>query len=221
MRYTIAFTLVGLALLLSGCGPTDEEAARAVMMVTPLVYLAGLGLMALMAFLWRKLKPELSLKWKPLLVGLILAIIIGALSFVGVTIETPKDSGWFTSTTDGIEGVMEWFWAALIFYGTSYLTLLLVCWRIWLWRRPATAFSWSWIPVNLLMLLPCLPMILGYKFMGYKFISDFAEIIWIIPGYVGLVTAPLFIIALIEVWVRFRHRKAGTITLSPAGEMDT
>jgi len=173
------------------------------MMVTPIVYLVGLGLMALMAFLWRKLKPNLSLKWKPLLVGLILALIIGSLSFVGVTKDSPKDAKLFTSTTDGIEGVMEWSLAALILFGTSYLSLLLVCWRIWLWRRPATAFSWSWLPVCLLMLLPCLPMVLGYSF-----ISDVAVTIWILPGYSGLVTAPLFMIALIEVWVRFRHNKS-------------
>lgn len=210
MHPRIPFTLMLSGLLLSGCGPTNEEAARAVMMATPFVYGAGLGLMALMAFLWRKLDPDLGINWRPALIGLAAAGGVGLLSFVGVTDVPTTDP--LNSTTNGIAGVAEWLPSALIAYGTSYLALLLVCWRIWLWLRPQTAFTWAYLPVLIMQLAPCPPMIFGLWEH-----HDEVWLLWILPGYVGMVTGPLFLIALIEVMVRIlRRKKAARAQQSPS-----
>jgi len=196
--------------LLSGCGPSEEEAARAVMMATPIVYLAGMGIMALMLFLWRKLEPRLGINWRPVLLGLALACVIGLLSIVGVTTDPPPDtngdSPWGRATTDGIPGVVGWLGIAIIFYGTSYLALLLVSWRIWLWRRPATAFTWAWVPVLFVMLAPCATMIMfsGNRSDAMRFFAEAVVGLWGFPGFMGMVTVPLLLIALTEVWVRVR-----------------
>ena len=207
MRYRNLILFGTTSLLLSGCGPSDEEAARAVMMATPLVYLAGMGIMALMLFLWRKLEPRLGINWRPVVLGLALACVIGLLSIVGVTPGPPAANSGVT-TTNGIPGVVEWVGFAIILYGTSYLSLLLVIWRIWLWRRPATAFTWAWTPVLFVMLAPC-PMILSSDKDGaaMNFFSEAAPGLWAFPGLVGMVTGPLLLLALIEVWVRIRQRR--------------
>ena len=153
--------------------------------------------------------PDLGIDWKPALIGLAVTGGVCLLSFVGVT-DVPETDP-LNSTTNGIAGVAEWFPTALIAYGASYLALLLVCWRIWLWLRPRTAFTWAHLPVLILQLAPCPPMIFG---LWEK--HDEVWLVWILPGYVGMVTGPLFLIALIEVMVRIlRRKKAARAQQSP------
>jgi hypothetical protein len=195
MRCRNLIVFATASLLLSGCGPSDEESARAVMMATPIAYLAGMGIMALMLFLWRKLEPRLGINWRAVLLGLALACVIGVLSIVGVT-------------NDEFPGVFAWVGVAIILYGTSYLSLLLVIWRIWLWGRPATAFTWAWAPVLFVMLAPCPLILLSNE--HNPAMNRFAEAsfgLWAFPGFAGIVTGPLLLLALIEVWVRIRQRR--------------
>ena len=208
MRYRNLIAFGTASLLLSGCGPSDEEAARAVMMATPLVYLSGMGVMALMLFLWRELEPRLGINWRPVLLGLALACVIGLLSIVGVTTDPPAANSGDT-TTDGIPGVFEWLGHSIFLYGASYLSLLLVSWRIWLWRRPATAFTWAWTPVLFVMMAPCPAMIMfgGEHSAAMRHFEEAALSLWVFPGYAGMVTGPLLLLALIEVWVRIRRKR--------------
>jgi uncharacterized membrane protein len=207
MRCRNLIVFATASLLLSGCGPSQEESARAVMMATPVVYLAGMGIMALMLFLWRKLEPRLGINWNPVLLGLALACVIGLLSIVGVTNDPPNTQG--RTATDGIPGVVEWVGFAIVFYGTSYLSVLLVIWRIWLWRRPATAFTWAWTPVLFVMMAPCPAMIMstGEHSVAMHYFSEAGRFFWTFPGFIGMVTGPLLLLALIEVWVRIRQRR--------------
>lgn len=187
VRHAIPF----LALFLcahgqASCGPTDEEAARAVMFAAPIVFLAGMGLLRLMLWLWRKLKPGLTVRWKPALVILGVLVLGQVISFLGLSEDAY---------------VSEWYFAALILMGTSFLTVLLVIWRIWAFFSPDRAFTWAYLPATVLMFWPC-PFMLFSTAVDW----DFAVVIfWIFPGYMGMVTGVLLAGLIIEIAVRI-HR---------------
>lgn len=185
VRHAIPF----LALFLcahgpSSCGPTDEEAARAVMFAAPIVFLVGMGFLRLLLWLWRKRQP-VTVRWKPALVILAVLMLGQVISFLGLS-DTAL--------------VSEWYWAALVLMGTSFLTVLLVIWRIWAFFSPDMAFTWSYLPAVVLMLWPC-------PFMLFSTATewDFAVVIfWIFPGYMGIVPGILLAILIIEIVVRIR-----------------
>ena len=185
LRHAIPF----LALFLcahgpSSCGPTYEEAARAVMFAAPFAFVAGMGLLRLMLWLWRKRKP-VTVRWKPALVALGVLVFGHIISFLGLS-ETAY--------------VSEWYIAALVLMGASYLTVLLFIWRIWFFFAPNKAFTWSFLPAVILMFWPC-PLMLFSTGMDW----DFAVVIfWIFPGYMGVVTGILLAILIIEIVVRIR-----------------
>ena len=188
VRHAIPF----LALFLcahgpSSCGPTDEEAARAVMFAGPIVFLAGMGLLRLLLWLWRKRKP-VTVRWKPALVVLGVLVLGQIISFLGLSENAY---------------VSEWYIAALVLMGASYLTVLLLTWRIWFFFAPDTAFTWSYLPPAALMFWPC-------PFMLFSTAADwdFAVVIfWIFPGYMGVVPAILLAILIIEILVRIRRAR--------------
>jgi hypothetical protein len=60
MRCRNLIVFATASLLLSGCGPSQEESARAVMMATPIVYLAGMGIMSLCSFCGENWNPVLG-----------------------------------------------------------------------------------------------------------------------------------------------------------------
>jgi uncharacterized membrane protein len=197
-------TLTGLAVLPTGCGPSDEQAARAIMLVSPGVFAIGLGLLAGLAWLWRKLDPGLRIEARPIWIGFAITLALAALSLLGVSQPEPT-STWETET-GGIPGVLEWVPMALIVFGSSYLTLLLVGWRMWLLSAPASAFSWSYVPAMVILLGPCPIMAFGATH-DWMAVTIF---VWAFPGYWGLVTAPLLLALVAEVLVRIHHRKERT-----------
>ena len=170
------------------CGPSNEEAARAVLFAAPFALLAGAGLLRFLLWLWRKRRPELDMKWKPSLVGL---AVLGAglvLSFLGIR-----------------EGVnpFEWYPAALLGMGTSYLAVLLLTWRIWLWIHPRTAFTWSFLVPVVAMFWPCPILLLA----GSPAWGDLMVVVWIIPGYVGAVPGGMLAVLVGESLIRIRMAK--------------
>ena len=186
---TIRHAIPFLALFLcahgpGSCGPTDEEAARAVMFAGPIVFLAGMGLLRLLLWLWRKRKP-VAVRWKPALVVLGVLVLGQVISFAGLSENAY---------------VSEWYWAALVLMGTSFLTVLLVIWRIWAFFSPDTAFTWAYLPTAVLMFWPCPFMLFSTEVQW-----DFAVVIfWIFPGYMGLVTGIILAGLIIEIVVRIR-----------------
>ena len=183
-----AIPLLALFLCAHGqasCGPSDEEAARAVMFAAPFAFVAGMGLLRLMLWLWRKYQPVPAVRWKPALVVLGVLVLGQIISFLGLSENTY---------------VSEWYIAALVLMGTSYLTILLLTWRIWFFFSPSKAFTWAFLPVVILMFWPC-PFMLASTAVDW----DFAVVIfWIFPGYMGVVTGILLAILIIEVVVRIR-----------------
>jgi hypothetical protein len=171
------------------CGPDNEEAARAVMFSAPLALAAGMGLLACMLWLWRKVRPELSIDWKPSLVTLAVLGLGLLLSFVGMSEEAE---------------VARWYPAGLLAMGVSYLAVLLVAWRIWLLAEPRRAFTWSFLPAMVIMLWPC-PFMLAW---GSESWEGIMLVLWVLPGYMGLVCGPLLAVLIIEVVVRlYLNRK--------------
>lgn len=188
VRHAIPFLALFLCAHGPGsCGPTDEEAARAVMFAGPIVFLAGMGLLRLLLWLWRKRKP-VTVRWKPALVVLGVLVLGQIISFLGLSENAY---------------VSEWYIAALVLMGASYLTVLLLTWRIWFFFAPDTAFTWSYLPAAVLMFWPC-------PFMLFSTAADwdFAVVIfWIFPGYMGVVPAILLAILIIEILVRIRRAR--------------
>jgi hypothetical protein len=154
------------------------------MFAAPFAFVAGMGLLRLLLWLWRKRKP-VTVRWKPALVVLGVLVLGQVISFLGLS-----DNAY----------VSEWYIAALVLMGASYLTVLLLTWRIWFFFSPDKAFTWSYLPAVVLMFWPC-------PFMLFSTAADwdFAVVIfWIFPGYMGVVTAILLAVLIIEIVVRIR-----------------
>ncbi len=182
------------------CGPSDAEAAAAVLLATPaVVLLAGVLLQALAA-LWRRFVPGLRMAWGPTLLAAAASLLLVPLALAG---------------PESLHGALEWFVAALWLYGTSYVSVLVVTWRIAAFASPAWAFKYAhFVPLGGFV-LPAVPLLFAGSesddFLGY----------WVFPGYAGIVAGILYGIVLIEALVRFfvagsRAQKHGAVP-APAG----
>jgi hypothetical protein len=175
--------------VLAGCGPTTEEAAGAVLVALPLVLLAGHLFIRLLVWLWRPLRPGLPLAATPLLC----ASAVAGCGAVAVAVILG-------------ERALEWAPMALWLFGTSYLTLLFVAWRIWLACEPASASSWSFFAPLSLTILPGLPLLFGVA-------GQYAEsvlFVWIVVGYGGIVSGGILVLLLAEVLIHRYRRAAAT-----------
>jgi hypothetical protein len=97
----------------------------------------------------------------------------------------------------------DWLFAAFLAVGSSYLSLLLLCIRLSVFpslsKLQRHTYYLPWLVLY--------PSALYFAFFGST-TSDAGDIhvqLWIMPGYMGLVTGPLLILALFEVLVR-RHQ---------------
>jgi hypothetical protein len=172
--------------LLAGCGPTPREAAAAVLVALPVALLVGHLLVRLLVWLWRPVR-RLPLSARPALVAAGVA--------AAVAVATAVIAG---------EDALDWVGAALVLFGTSYLTLLLVVWRLWLLLDAVTASSWSFVPVVSISVLPGIPLLLGVS-------GDYADLVlvaWVLPGYGGTVAGPLLVLLVVEALVRRFARRS-------------
>ncbi len=172
------------------CGPTAEDAGRSVMVAAPCAFVVGIGILMLLLRLWRRGRhKDLRLRQRPL-IQTTLVLVGGA----GVALLSAIWSPW----------AMKWIGIALLASGTSYLTLMLVTWRIWFAVKPADSFRWAPLAALLVYWLPALVAAAGL-------ISDAAAskhlgAVWVLPGYFGMVTGPLVLGLLLEAY--FRGRRA-------------
>lgn len=207
----IRFWLIALFLLIGnlGCGPTNKEAARAVILVSPVVLAIGFGIGYGLHKLWQRRWPEVSIDRRPCLI--LVTVLTCAACILGMKDEP------------GLR-VWEWAVAALWLFGTSYLTLFLLCWRVWLRVRREYAFTWAAPATMAFMVAPAFPI-------GLDLLSgapvDIALGMWILPGYLGAISGPLLLSAVLEAWLRNR---TGTqtpvadnqeVTNAPADTADT
>jgi hypothetical protein len=181
--------LVALACV-SGCGPKAREASVAVLVVAGAIVVLANAIVGLLWLLWRRVRPELGFGWRPF-------VVVGlALSGVGL-VATALPHG----------DMMEWLALALWAAGTSYLTFFLLVWRI---RVPApNGLAWAHAIAGTLIFLPALP----FAFVG----SPDAELpdalmwLWVLPGYAGMVSGPLFVLLGLEALVRWRKVRRGGV----------
>lgn len=170
------FTFLG-----SDCEPSGSEAAGAVMMASPLVFLGGLAMLAILRSLWQPLigpRPLLKKLHAQTLLGLLVAALIG--NFVAVEAS-------------------EWAKIAIWAFGTSYLSVLLVVWRVWLYKASESAFVLAPVATIAGLLVPVPFLILAPLREEHKELKDAIVMIpWFVPGMLGYVTFPLFVAAVFE-----------------------
>jgi hypothetical protein len=169
--------------LLAGCGPTSREAGQAILGAAPVFVAAGPGILSLLFLCWQGARPEVTMRRRPNVVPL--GIALGA--SVVVIVAAPD--------------AREWIVPAMQLAGTSYLTLLLVTWRIWMFKEPRGAFAWSWVPAFALIWLSAAVMAVV---PDHPYDDGIVYFVWVMPGWGGLVAGPLLVVLLVEALVRRR-----------------
>jgi hypothetical protein len=184
MRAAIVLA-IALAASPSRCGPTNAEAGQAVLLVSPLVLLVGLGLLRLLFFAWRGRWSDGGLRLGPngVLFALLVLIAIGAAA---------------TSSR-------AWGWAgfALWLFGCSYLSLLLLAWRIWFFVNASSAFRWA--PTAAMVPNTIVSLVTAAGWIQ----EESVQLVWVAPGYGGWISGGLFLVLLVEAIVRGRARRRG------------
>ncbi len=180
--------LIMLAVLAGGCGPTNQEVGQAVLWAAPLITLVGMAIAWGYASLWRQLVPGLRLDVRP---GMIVAAVQSAVALA--TLIAPE-----------IEP--DLILVAIHLVGTSAVAAAILGLRLSVYRS-ARSYSWAWLTPWIVLYPPALILALMGDAAGSG--GDLALYIWILPGYGGVVTGPIALLALVEVLVRrARARRA-------------
>jgi hypothetical protein len=186
-RVLIAALLL-LCAICGSCGPSPAEEGGAVLLASPLVFLVGLAVLRLFLFLWRPLLGEARMRWRPLAVTF--AALLGLAALGGAATGS---------------GGYDWMGTAFLAFGASYLSIVLILFRVLVHSSPANAFTWPPIVVMAVMLLPAPWLALG----GGAEAADLISMVWVFPGFFGYATLPIAVLMMIELIVRrIRHASA-------------
>ncbi len=203
------FVLVAivLALLFHGgsCMPGDPESGAGVLLATPFFTLVNLAILRGLLALWRAARPELGMRWLPGLCAVWGSFVLGlaAAVYLGV-----RQDGALLEEVFGLGAF------AFCLVGGLHLGVTLLVWRLWLWRRPASAFTWAWLP-PLLLVLPAIPMAAG---VTDDWMDGPMAFVWIVGGFFGVWAGVLFLIGfLIEAGVRRARARRAQRAASAAG----
>ena len=200
MKKAGVFLFIITLLFLSGCsGPSDKELGQAVLLVTPTVFLISLGFQYLFFRLWKLKYPELTLSWLPNFIFYIFLLIIAGIFGNGNPV-------WFLTDESGLSGIV------FLIFGPSFLTVLFIVMRIWLFFNPSKVFTWVSVAVMSVYVLSTFPMIAELT-EGTSY-SEYIGYFWISPGtllffssdygWPGSLTALVFLILLVEVLIRIK-----------------
>lgn len=177
--------LLMFILCLTGC--MDKEIGQAVIGTAPIMFCVSIGFQYLFFCLWKRTWPDLIISLRPNIIFLLTLVFLAFL--FSITLQN---------------GTIILY--ALVYFGTSYLTVFFLVLRIWLFFNHTNAFTWASIATMLVYILPAFPMIAGIT-EGTSF-SEIAILLWMLPGslflknYPGVITAIVFMILLIEAWQR-------------------
>ena len=186
------FTLLACALLASGCGPTSEQAGRAILAVVPFVMLLSVGLQQLLLLSWRVARPDIQVDKWPVRIGFLLAAGGFALAFVSVSPFVSRSTGFLSSVETGGAGWTEWIGAAFMMTAGTFIAEHLLALRLMFSSSPARAFSWSFAPALGLFLVIALANAFRADTQG-----DIMALL-IYPGLYGIAPLIIFIVLMIE-----------------------
>lgn len=186
-RSCAAFLLLALALA-TGCGPNTREASIAVLVAAVAVIVLANAVVGLLWLVWHRVRPALGFRWRPF-------VVVGlALSAAGLLASTRPYHGEMT----------EYLAIALWAVGTSYLTFLLLVWRLCLSAPNGLAVAHA--IAGALMFGPALPLAFVGSTAGE--LDEALLLLWVFPGYAGIVSGPLFVLLLIEALVRLARARS-------------
>lgn len=186
------FTLLACALLVSGCGPTSEQAGRAILAVLPFIMLISAGLQLALLASWRVARPDIQVDKWPLRIGFLLSAFGFVLAFMNVSPFVSRSTGLFTDVETGGAGWDKWIGAAFMMTAGTFVALHLLVLRVMFASSPSRAFSWSFAPPLGLFLVIALANAFRVDTKG-----DVMALL-IYPGLYGVVPLIIFIVLMIE-----------------------
>lgn len=195
-------------LCLAGCGPSEQEGGLSVLISAPIVLGISLELLYFLTWLgcflepkggppllWKDFLARVEARSRPPRVMLLVSFVLSVLSVVYVA---------RTEDYRPLEKIADMGLTGIIIFGTSFLSVALVFWRLCLFFSRQAAF-WACLVVAVCLVLPALPMAAGLNW-GW---DDFMFPAWVFPGFIGMVTGPLFVIFLLEAGIRrYLRRRA-------------
>ncbi|MCC7000073.1 MAG: hypothetical protein IT370_36070 [Deltaproteobacteria bacterium] len=196
------FTLLACALLVSGCGPTSEQAGRAILAVLPVILLISAGMQLALLASWRVARPDIQVDKWPLRIGFLLAVFGFVLAFMSVSPFVSRSTGLFTEVETGGAGWDEWIGAAFMMTAGTFVALHLLVLRIMFASSPGRAFSWSFAPPLALFLVIALANAFRVDSKG-----DVIALL-IYPGLYGVAPLIIFVVLMIEAGRAGKRAKA-------------
>jgi len=178
-------TLVALATLLSGCGPTPTESAQVVLVGLPLMLVGNALLIAVLRLLWRNVRTLPAIDWRRT-TGLFGAALATAL-VTAIVVENP----------------FEWLGLALVFVAPTGVTVALVAWRVQVFGGDGGLFTPLAVMTGF-VLAPAAMMLAEVKLL-----TQIAVFIWVLPGYFGFVAGLVFVLMVVEAVVRRLYARRG------------
>ncbi len=190
-RPLVWVTLISVLFGHTACGPSVYEASAAVLLATPVVVMLAWLILVGLHRVWERVRPVGKLGWRTpgLLSGLALAM--GVFAMVG---EPSGDS------------VTEWWLAAFWFFGSSFIAVALLVWRIAFAISPERAARNALSVASAILVLPAVPALssgAGSTFFEWAIAS------WVYPGVFGI--SPLVLLVVLFSEAAVRRRRAGEI----------
>lgn len=189
---------LALIIALSGCsGPTQQEVGQSVLITVPFVFLISMGFQYLFFRLWKRKWPEITMNWMPSFIFLIF-LIISALS-----------AKFFISIDNNLSG-------GIFVLSLSYLPVLFIFTRIWLFFNHTKAFTWASSIAFFLFISPAFPMAAEVT-KDSPFFWQYTIWVWMMPAAIpedmpGAIALIVFLVLIIEAWLRTRKSTAKTVS---------
>jgi hypothetical protein len=190
MKKIIVYLAIVFAL--SGCsGPTQQEIGQTVLTAVPFVFLISIAFQYLFFRLWKRKWPEITMNWMPNLIFLIFLIISALSAKFFIDIDNSLTSGVFPLSL-------------------SYLPVLFIFTRIWLFLDHTKAFTWASIVAMFLFISPAFPMAAEVGKDSPLF-WQYTIWVWMMPATIpedlpGAIALIVFLVLIIEAWFSTRKK---------------
>ncbi len=173
------------AVILTGiqCGPSDQEIAGGVLIAAPVALALGWLFFRSLAAAVRRHSTEPAWDQRPVRAAIAASAIVAVATAIAL------------SKTGAGKAAVPALWV----YSASYLAILAGVWLAWARFDPGRAFTWAWLPVTVLQLVPA--ALVAANVMP----ADWVGVLWIWPGYFGLVTLVVVAVA----WMEARRPRGG------------